>query len=73
MNSNSILFGTSHKMTRYAKNWGGEWPLWEVLWDYGVDGRLLLAVKSLYTAQEFVSVSEALNHNRSPLGSDKGV
>ena len=42
--------------------------LWGVLREYGVDGRLSLAVKSLYIpAQKFVSVSGELNHDRSPL------
>jgi len=45
--------------------------------EYGVDNRLLLATKSLYScpAQKFVSVSAELSHNRSPwvLDSDKGV
>jgi len=39
---------------------------WEVLRECGVDGRLLLAVKSLYSSQRFMSVSTELNHNSSP-------
>ena len=33
----------------------------------GVDDRLLLAIKSLYPAQKFLSLSEELNQNCSPL------
>ena len=54
---------------------------WKGLWSgagvgYSVDGRLLLAAKSLFPDQKFVSVSGELNHDRSPLlllNSDKGV
>jgi len=41
--------------------------LWEVLRECGLDGRLLLAVKSLYTCWEVYVVSESSEwyHNRS--------
>jgi len=49
--------------------------LWGGLHEYSVDRRLLLALKSLYSSQTFVSLSGELNHDRSPmvLESDKGV
>jgi len=41
-----------------------------VLWEYGVDGCLLLAVNDCIPAQKIVSVSGELNHDRSALVSD---
>jgi len=35
-----------------AYDWVPYEKLWEVLWEYGVDGRLLLIVKSLYFCSE---------------------
>ena len=38
--------------------------LWGVLREYGVDGRLLLAVKSLYSCSEVWIRVDGVNHNR---------
>jgi len=49
--------------------------LWGVLREYGVDGRLLLAVKSLYSCSEVCVHVGGVNHNCSQwvLDSNKGV
>jgi len=49
--------------------------LWGVFREYGVDCHLLLAVKSLYSYSESVSVSGDLNHDCLlwVLDSDNGV
>ena len=49
--------------------------LWGALREYDVDGRLLLAVKSLYSCSEVCVLVGELNHNCSSLvlDSDKGV
>ena len=54
---------------------GSSWKALGVLQEYSVDACLLLAVKSLYSCSEFVSMSGELNHDCTllVLDSDKGV
>jgi len=72
-----MLKTSAHVLMRFEKAYDQipQEKLWGLLWEYSIEGHLLLAVKSSIPAQKFLSVSAELNLNCSQwvLDSGKGV